>query len=553
MIKEVLFIGGSLGLFLYGMRVMSDGLQKAAGDRLQRILNLITANRFAAMMTGLFVTAIIQSSSAVTVMVVGFVNAGLLTLVQAIGVILGSNIGTTATGWMVAYLGFKVDVSLVALPSVGIGILFLFVRRLRLQEWGEALIGFGILFLGLKFLKESMPDIKNNPEALRFLSSFMDRGFGSFLIFVAAGTIVTMIVQSSSAAMAVTLTMAYTGWIDFPTAAAIVLGENIGTTITAYLASLGTSVDARRAARVHMLIKTLGVVWIAFIFKPFLAMVDWIIPGDISGNDAITIHLAMFHTLFNVANTLVFIWLVPQLARTVRWMVRERESDKSEKYTLKYVATVVQETAEMNIMNARREVTRMSSAAKEMLSLFRDLFAEPGKKAKKRSQRMEELETLTDQMQEEISRYLVECARENLTESSATNVNLMIRIVGEIESIGDSCFNLMLLVRRRDNKSVTFSAKSTTEMVRYIDLVARFVEFNNSYLDDRLTSENLELAYDYERQIDATRKRLRKAAQNRLKKDSRIRSELLYLDFVGHLEHIGDYSLNISQALSRMQ
>lgn len=553
MIKEVLFIGGSLGLFLYGMRVMSDGLQKAAGDRLQRILNLITANRFAAMMTGLFVTAIIQSSSAVTVMVVGFVNAGLLTLVQAIGVILGSNIGTTATGWMVAYLGFKVDVSLVALPSVGIGILFLFVRRLRLQEWGEVLIGFGILFLGLKFLKESMPDIKNNPEALRFLSSFMDRGFGSFLIFVAAGTIVTMIVQSSSAAMAVTLTMAYTGWIDFPTAAAIVLGENIGTTITAYLASLGTSVDARRAARVHMLIKTLGVVWIAFIFKPFLAMVDWIIPGDISGNDAITIHLAMFHTLFNVANTLVFIWLVPQLARTVRWMVRERESDKSEKYTLKYVATVVQETAEMNIMNARREVTRMSSAAKEMLSLFRDLFAEPGKKAKKRSQRMEELETLTDQMQEEISRYLVECARENLTESSATNVNLMIRIVGEIESIGDSCFNLMLLVRRRDNKSVTFSAKSTTEMVRYIDLVARFVEFNNSYLDDRLTSENLELAYDYERQIDATRKRLRKAAQNRLKKDSRIRSELLYLDFVGHLEHIGDYSLNISQALSRMQ
>ena len=553
MIKEVLFIGGSLGLFLYGMRVMSDGLQKAAGDRLQRILNLITANRFAAMMTGLFVTANIQSSSAVTVMVVGFVNAGLLTLVQAISVILGSNIGTTATGWMVAYLGFKVDVSLVALPSVGIGILFLFVRRLRLQEWGEVLIGFGILFLGLKFLKESMPDIKNNPEALRFLSSFMDRGFGSFLIFVAAGTIVTMIVQSSSAAMAVTLTMAYTGWIDFPTAAAIVLGENIGTTITAYLASLGTSVDARRAARVHMLIKTLGVVWIAFIFKPFLAMVDWIIPGDISGNDAITIHLAMFHTLFNVANTLVFIWLVPQLARTVRWMVRERESDKSEKYTLKYVATVVQETAEMNIMNARREVTRMSSAAKEMLSLFRDLFAEPGKKAKKRSQRMEELETLTDQMQEEISRYLVECARENLTESSATNVNLMIRIVGEIESIGDSCFNLMLLVRRRDNKSVTFSAKSTTEMVRYIDLVARFVEFNNSYLDDRLTSENLELAYDYERQIDATRKRLRKAAQNRLKKDSRIRSELLYLDFVGHLEHIGDYSLNISQALSRMQ
>ena len=553
MIKDILFIGGSLGLFLYGMRVMSDGLQKAAGERLHNILNLMTINRFAAMMTGFVITAIIQSSSAVTVMVVGFVNAGLLSLIQAIGVILGSNVGTTVTGWMVAFLGFKVEISLVALPSIGIGIVLLFVKRLQLEDWGEALIGFGVLFLGLKFLKDSMPDIRSNLEILQFLSRYMGMGLPSFLIFVAAGTLVTMVVQSSSAAMAVTLTMAHAGWIDFPTAAAVVLGENIGTTITAYLASLGTTADARRAARVHMIVKTLGVVWIAFIFRPFLSLVDWIIPGSVTGNDGVTIHLAMFHTLFNVANTLLFIGLVPYLARLAQKIVRPKPAEEQRVYRLKYISTAIQDTPEINILNARRELCRMADVISEMFVIFLQVFSNPQKKMKAEVRRMKDMEELTDQMQEEISRYLVACSQENLNESSATNVNAMIRIVGELESIADSCFNLILLSQRRYDKKITLARKATEGIQSYSQLVMDFIEFNKRHLNERLSEEELDSAFELERRIDKYRDALKKTAQARLKKDSRIKSELLFMDFVGHLEHIGDYSLNISQALRRMK
>ncbi|MCD6396145.1 MAG: Na/Pi cotransporter family protein, partial [Spirochaetaceae bacterium] len=311
---QILSIAGSLGLFLFGMKIMSDGIQKAAGDRLKAILNLMTKNRVFAVFTGFFITALIQSSSATTVMIVSFVNAGLLNLGQAIGVIMGANIGTTVTGWIVALLGFKIKITSMALPSIGIGLPFFFSKNINKKEFGEILIGFGLLFLGLAFLKDSVPDIKSHPEILEFIQNLTGYGIGSIILFVIIGSLITVIVQSSSAAMAITLTMAWSGWIDFPTAAAIVLGENIGTTITAYLASIGTSINARRASRAHTLFNIFGVIWMLILFKPFIYLVDIIVPGDISAGSnpaSIPAHLAMFHTLFNLINTIFSIFFIP--------------------------------------------------------------------------------------------------------------------------------------------------------------------------------------------------------------------------------------------------
>ena len=547
-----LHIAGSLGLFLFGMKFMSDGIQKSAGERLRTIMNYMTINRYAAVLTGFLITALVQSSSATTVMVVSFVNAGLLSLVQAIGVIMGANIGTTATGWIIAILGFKVNISAIALPVIGIGLPLFLARKLGKREWGEILIGFGLLFMGLKFLKESIPDIRSNPEVLEFLTRLTGKGFVSFLIFVLTGTILTFIVQSSSAAMAITLTMAYSGWIDFPTAAAIVLGENIGTTITAYIASIGTSLNARRSARFHLLFNCMGVIWMAVVFRPFLSLVDLVIPGDVMNKDGITSHLAMFHTLFNAANTLLFIGFVPHLARLVERLVRKGAQDMEKVYRLKYIATGIQGTPEINIMNARKEILKMSEITEEMFSIFLNVFHHPKKKMGDEVERLKRMEDYTDQMQEQISLFLVECLKENLNPGSAANVNAMIRIVDELESIGDSCYNLILLSERRYKKKMSFPKVAVDEIVPFSKIVLEFLELNRSYLDSHPNQIDINKAYQIEDRINLTRNDMQKLAQKRLRKGSNVKAEFLLIDIVKHIEHIGDFSLNISQALRNM-
>jgi phosphate:Na+ symporter len=543
-------IAGSLGLFLYGMRVMGSGIQKAAGERLHTVLQYMTGNRFYALMTGFFITSLIQSSSATTVMIVSFANAGLLSVVQAIGVIMGANIGTTITGWIVALLGFKVSITAIALPVIGVGLPLLFVKRFRKRDWGEALVGFGILFLGLRFLKDLVPDIRANPEVLEFLSNYTGLGVLSFIIFVAAGTLLTVIVQSSSAAMAITLTMAYSGWIDYTTAAAIVLGENIGTTVTAYLASLGTSVNARRAARVHLLFNVMGVFWIAFLFRPFLTLVDLIIPGSVATNDGITSHIAMFHTLFNVANSLLFIWFVPQLAALVSKIVKDREKERLEPYRLKYISTAVQSTPELNIMEAKKELSRMAGITGEMFDMFLDVFNHPNSKMAREVEELKSMEDYTDQMQEQISQYLVECAKEPLNEASATNVKSMIRIAHELEGIGDSCYNLILLAQRRYDNKIAFHEEAVKEMEPYSGLVREFIDFNSQHLGEHLSTFQAARAYELEERINGARNILKEASRDRLQEGrSNIKAELFYIDILGQLEKIGDHSLNISQEL----
>ena len=550
-IYKLFIILGSLGLFLYGMKIMSDGIQKTAGDRLQQVLNYMTTNRFVAAITGFVITAVVQSSSATTVMVVSFVNAGLLSLQQAIGVIMGANIGTTVTGWIVALIGFKFSIVTVALPAIGIGLPLVFSKKLGKQDLGEVLIGFGILFLGLDFLKDSVPDIKSNPEVLQFLTSFADLGVLSFVIFIAVGTILTIVIQSSSASMAITLTMAYSGWIDYNTAAAVIIGSNIGTTVTAYLASIGANTNAKRASRAHILFNLMGAVLVLLVFNPVLRLVDAIVPGNPALGTAVPEHLAMFHTLFNVFNTLIFIWFIPQFSKIVKRLVPDDKEGYDGRYELKYISAGIQDTAEINLINVKPEISKMAGITIDMFSSFVSYFDDEDKK-KASLERVKEMEDFTDQMQEQITSYIIECTSEGLNEAGNRNAASMIRIVNELESIGDSCYMLMILARRQRQKKLKISKGALKAIRPMIDIVSEFLVFITENLDNSFTRDKLDKALAFENKIDEKRTALKKKARKRIQAGSDVKSELLYLDLVKHFEHIGDYSLNIAESLKLM-
>jgi len=552
MIATIFKLLGALGVFLYGMRVMSEGIQKVAGKKMQSILNYMTANRAVAVLTGFLITALVQSSSATTVMVVSFVNASLLTLTQAIGVVMGANIGTTVTTWIVSIIGFKFKITAIALPIVGIGLPFMFSKYKKRRDIGDILIGFGLLFLGLMFLKSSVPDIKSNPEVLEFLKNYTELGFMSFVIFVVVGSILTVIVQSSSAAMAITVTMAFMGWIGFETAAAIVLGENIGTTVTAYLASMGTSVNARRTARAHFLFNFFGVIWMAFIFKYFTAFILKIAPWDSSLQVNLPLNLSLFHTVFNITNTLICLPFIAQFAKLVNILVKAKESDLSKEYKLKYISTGLQDTAQMNIQTAKKELTKMALVTEKMFSIFLNVFRNPDKKMGTKVEYVKDMEDLTDQMQEEITKFLAECSKEELSERSIMNVNAMMRVVNELENIGDSCYKLMILTEKKYDNKIQLHNKAMEEFNDFTSLLLEFMGIYKEHMTEHLEKKLLELAYKLESKINHLRDNLKKAAQKRLQVGADVKSELLYLDLLKHFEHIGDNSLNIAQALRQV-
>ncbi|MFC1898309.1 Na/Pi cotransporter family protein [Candidatus Cloacimonadota bacterium] len=552
MIGTIFKLLGSLGVFLYGMRVMSDGIQKVAGKRMQSILNYMTSNRGMAVLTGFMITALVQSSSATTVMVVSFVNASLLNLTQAIGVVMGANIGTTVTTWIVSIIGFKFKITAIALPIVGIGLPFMFSKFKKRRDIGEILIGFGLLFLGLMFLKESVPDIKSNPEILEFLKNYTDLGFLSFVIFVIVGSILTVIVQSSSAAMAITVTMAYMGWIGFETAAAIVLGENIGTTVTAYLASIGTSVNARRTARAHFLFNTFGVIWMALIFKYFTQFILKITPWDSSLQSNLPLNLSLFHTVFNIINTLIFIPFVRPFSSLVEKLVKPKAGDLSKEYKLQYIHTGLQDTAQMAMQTARFELDKMVELVDNMFTTFQHVFSNPDKKMGTNVEKVKDMEDLSDQMQMEITTYLIECSKEDLSERSIMNLNAMLRIVNELENIGDSCYKLMILTERKYDQKIQLHSKAKEEFNDFAALVSESMALYKQRMNEHLETQVLELAYKLEVKMNNLRDNLKKAAQQRLQDGSDVNAELLYLDLLKHFEHIGDNSLNIAQALRQV-
>lgn len=550
MIGILLQLLGAVGVFLFGMRIMSDGIQKVAGERLQTALDYMTSNRVIAVLTGFLITGIIQSSSATTVMVVGFTNAGLLKLTQAIGVIFGANIGTTVTTWLVSFLGFKAEVTIFALPIVGFGFPFMLSKYKHRRDLGETLIGFGLLFLGLGFLKDTVPDI--NEETLCFIARYSHMGFLTFLICVAVGTIMTTVLESSSVAMAITVTLAFKGYVNFESAAAICLGQNIGTTIKVFIVSIGTSVNARRAARSHFFFNFIGVIWVAFVFHQFCRLVLWLAPWDSSLQSNLPLNLALFHTIFNVTNTLLFLPFLGKFASLIETLFKPPELDRYRHYQLQYISTGVPDAAQLNILNARAEVNRLGDIIEKMFDKYLKAFLAPDRKIRELVEEVKDLEELTDQMQEEISKYLVKCYQEELSETNIKIVNAMMRIVHELENVADSIFKLTVLSKKKFDKAIDFQPKAEEDLRAYSGLIKDFIGLYKNHLSTEFDNREIEKAYHLENEVNQMRDSLSKSARKRLQKGSEVKSELLYIDLVKCLENIGDNSLNIAQALRLM-
>jgi phosphate:Na+ symporter len=551
-------IVGSLGLFLYGMKVMSDGIQQTAGPRLQSVLGFITGNRVVAVLTGFAVTAIIQSSSATTVMVVSFVNAGLLTLTQSIGVIMGANIGTTITAWIVSLVGFTLNLSTLALPAVGLGFVIRFIKW-KHQDLGEIILGFGLLFLGLDFLTRSIPAL--DVDTLSFVSSLSDLGFLSTLIGTGIGLLITLIMHSSSASTAIILTMAHNGLIAYHTAAAMILGANIGTTVDAALAAIGTKTAARQAALVHVLFNIIGTIWALILIDPLLAVVDFITPGGRIG-PGITSHLAMFHTIFNLINTLLFLPFVGPFARLVTFLIRDTSeagaSRSAGPYKLAYTSGSIQDTPEFNILRAEKEIRDMAGLASSMYGQFRltlDAAREEPiteEKVKVLVEELKEKENFADEMREELTLFLIECTRQKLNHRSERRVSQLLRIIADLEDMTDDCYGVSLILARSVKKDRIFKKKEMEALVPYIGLVADFLLFVQTHLGRRLTEEEAAYAAELDKKISKSRDKLRKLGRKRIEAGENVKTELLFIDLVRQIERLGDYCYNISEAFSHI-
>jgi phosphate:Na+ symporter len=548
-------IVGSLGLFLFGIKLLSEGLQKSAGDKMKAILKLMTKNRLVSIITGILITIIIQSSSATTVMVVSFVNAGLMGLTQAIGVILGANIGTTFTGWMVALLGFKVDITILALVSIAFAAPMMFSKKSSTRDGADVLLGFGILFLGLNFMSHSMPDVTGNVDALAFLATFNSDTLWMNLLCILLGTLVTIIVQSSSAAMAMTLTMAYNGWLGVTAAAALILGSNIGTTITAYLASIGTSTTAKRAAWAHIIFNVVGSVIALVFFHPLLEFVNWITPGNIyklSGTALSTqlpLFLAMFHSVFNFINTVLFFPFVRQYAAFIKRLVPAKAEYDEGTYHFKYIGGIFIDSPEIYMLAIRDEIKKMANLACTMLTRYRSMFNNPEATMENDVQAMKKDEEYADQMQEQLSDFCVHLLQDSQTPTNASSLNCLIRVMDELESVTDSCFNLALLSQRRYNQKWVFEAATDKDLRDYQTLVQEFLDYVRDRMDRTLTKAEMQKAIEFEEQINSYRNSLSQMVQERLTEGKAdVRTELLILEKIRHLEHIGDYCTNIAEA-----
>jgi phosphate:Na+ symporter len=553
----ILRIAGGLCLFLYGMKVMSDGIQQAAGDRLQRILGLMTGNRLAGVLTGFAVTAIIQSSSATTVMVVSFVNAGLLTLTQSIGVIMGANIGTTVTAWIVSLVGFSLKLSALALPAVGVGFI-IGVIKWKHRNLGEVILGFGLLFLGLDFLTKSMPPLGNSLDLITGLSGL---GFASTLIGAGAGLLITLITHSSSASTAIMLTMAFNGVVPYEMAAAMILGANIGTTVDAALAAIGTKTAAKRAALVHVLFNLIGALWAILLLRPLLALVELVSPGEIVPgmvrNALIPAHLAMFHTLFNTVNTILFLPFVKPFAALVSFLVKDIKPEaEPEHYHLVYTSGSIQNTPELNIIRAEKEIRDMAGIASSMYArvsaALMSLKETEDREGMIRGliEEMKAREEYADEMREALTAFLIECTREQLNPRSERRVSRLLRIIADLEDMTDDCYSVGLILERSVRKNHIFKGKEMAALVPYVALVEDFLTLVREHLGRRLSPEETEYAKSLEEKIDASRNKLRKLGRKRIEAGVDVKTELLFIDLVRRIEKLGDYCFNIAEALA---
>ncbi len=572
-ILQIFTLLGALGMFLYGMNLMSSGLQKAAGDRLRGLLSAMTSNPLKGVLTGLGITTVIQSSSATTVMVVSFVNAGLLTLAQAIGVIMGANIGTTVTAWLVSWLGFKADISILAVPLMLLGFLFSNSKKNHRQNIGELIVGFCLLFLGLSFMKESVPDLNETPQVLEFVRSWAGHGFGSVLIFLVFGTLLTLVLQSSSATMAITLIMLSMGFIPFEMACAMVLGENIGTTITANIAAAVGNTQAKRAAMSHTIFNVFGVIWALIFFKPFLSLVGKIIevifglpnPAaegfSVAGQNtpaatAALYGLSMLHTLFNTINTLILLWCVKLIEKAVVWIIKAPENKENEVFRLKYISAGPLATPELAAEQAFEEIIHFAQISKNGLGYVRESIrtADSDKFDELRG-KLVKYEEISDRIEYEIAAFLNAVSAGDISEETSLRIKAMYKIIGELESLGDSGESISRILSRKNIHNKMFDQDTVKKLEDMTDTVEKaydaMIDNLNSAHKGQL--EGISNAYNAEDRINNLRNYLRDAEIEEIESNRKnYQTSVYYMDVVSELEKMGDFLINISQNLEKV-
>jgi phosphate:Na+ symporter len=558
---DLLTIVGALGFFIYGMKVMSEGLQKAAGDKLRIILGSMTKNRYLGVLSGFLITALVQSSSATTVMTVSFVNAGLLSLVQSAGIMMGANIGTTITAWLVSTLGFKVDISSVALPIIAIAFPMMFMKFKKVKYWGEFLIGFALLFMGLGFLKAAVPDIQSSPEVLAFLEGFTDWGYASYILFIGIGTLLTIIVQSSSASMTITLVLVAKGWITFDIAAAMVLGENIGTTITAEVASMIGNVHAKRSARIHSMFNIAGVAWMLIVFIPFINLVTWITmqfgfgdpmnPSIADRSSATTYGLSIFHSLFNLLNVMVMIGFAGFLVKLSIKTVKSK-SEEDEEFHLEYINTAAIKTPELALMEVKSEMVVFGQTTAKMVTFINQMYTETKRsKIDKLLKKIKKREENTDRLEIEIAEYLAKVSENELSASESLRVRSMLSMAQDMERIGDILYQVGIELDKKAEEGSWFTPEQRQGLIELTQKVGEAIQVMTSNLAGDWDKSDLDMAIKKEKELRAVRKRLKqehiKGIENR---DYNAKSGLIYSNLYTLLARAGDHVVNVSEAVA---
>lgn len=560
---DLLELFGSLGFFLFGMKLMSESLQKVAGDRMKSILSAMTSNRFKGLFTGFLITAIIQSSSATTVMLVSFVNAGLLTLTESIGVIMGANIGTTVTAWLISILGFKVQISVLVLPLIGLTFPLLFSKNINRNNWGTVIIGFAIIFIGLDFLKHATPDINSNPEILSFLTNFSDFGYLSILIYLLIGTGLTVLLQSSSAVMALTLVMCFNGWISFEMAAAMVLGENIGTTITANLAALVANTSAKRTAIAHLLFNMHGVILVLLLFYPFINLISsalvyygfnspLLIDGQTSKQtaEAIPIALSVFHTTFNILNALILIWFVKPMEKLIIKLVKQKDDD--EEFKLQFINTGLLSTIDLSIFQARKEIIVYTERVDKMFSYTRELLKTSSKnKSAKYQQKISKSEEISDQFEVEISAYLADVSTQELSHQAADKINKMLQVTTYIESIADSCYSVSKAMGRKTLGKIQFNETTDENLIGFFDHITELFNLMIEAIKNEEYTIDIQEIKSLLQKVKKNHDKLQEEHFKSLRKgEYKTKVGVIYADIYNELLKIGELSFVVVRLLA---
>lgn len=537
---------GSLCFLLFGMKMMSDGIQKSAGDKLQAALHLMTGNRLTGFFTGCFLTMIIQSSGATTVMVVSFVNAGLIELSKSIAVILGANVGTTITAWIVAIFGFNFEISAFAIPLFGIGYLFTVIKKIRNPGLGQAIMGFGILFIALQWLSST---ISLNSGSMNFLPALQDKGIFSYLIAFVIGIIVTAMIHSSSAMTAIVITMAYNQILTWQFSTAIIIGSNVGSTIDSVMASFGANANAKRTMFVHVLFNSVTAIVALIFIKPFTQLVDLIVPGTVTEN--ITMHIAMLHSMFNIIGSVFFMPFVNPLCKLTHLIIKDDKASLPSIYKFEFPERAAHESPTIPVVSAQMEVRRMADISVQMFDRLQyGLTDLSGRLVVDHYDNLVREEDYLDQMQEQLTKYLLKCAQLDIDDKLRENINVMISITGELESMSDDCLSIGVYLKRITEKHYVFKKEDFDRLIPYLELARQLLQFIYKNINKALSKEQLDFANELESQIDAERKALKKIARKRLEDGADVKAELLYMDLVRQIEKIGDRCFNIAEQLA---